>query len=555
MKRATRGLDKGMVFAFRPELPRAGADWCGQILTFDRGARLMRRHRLLACAVTALAILIAVPAALAATSAHHSRQVHGRVIAINARHHTLRLRVLHAKRASTASAGGGQGLVVSFGDAKVSGPNGAISVGDDVVVTESGDGSGTPVATQIKVIGQANGGDAGKGAAIPGEVTGVDASAATLTLAVLGTDSQGNTQMTSLIVNVSSSTILAVSDTNGDGKITVADIQTGDHVIVFTADATANPVDAVGILDASHSGGDHQGNGGGDGPQPTPIPGTVTTVGGSDLMINVTDGPMSGQALDVKVTPQTSYGGEDGNGDGNFGLSDITTGDSVVVYTPDPTPGSVVAVGVVDRTSHSSAPQYAAFNGTVTAPVGPSSAQVLVTGDGPLGGQTVTVQVTSTTHYKGQNASGGQVTTLADVQPGDIVSVYVLGSLSTTPIVAAYFADRGTGTSSDPPSPTSPPAPPAPTTTPLARFGGTVTDVRGDGLTVTVTSGGPLQGQSVIVAIGPNVSFKTSDGTGSGQANLQYISVGDLVEIFPASTSGTAPVVAVGVVDDTVPTG
>ena len=425
----------------------------------------MRHHRLLACAAAALAILIAVPAALASTGAHHSRQVHGRVIAINARHHTLRLRILHAKRASTASAGGGQALVVSFGDAKVSGPDGAISVGDNVVVTESGNGSGTPVATQINVIGQANGGDAGKGAALPGEVTGVDAAAGTLTVAVLGTDSQGNSQMTSVIVNVSSSTILAVSDTNGDGKITIADIQTGDHVIVFTTDATVNPMVAVGILDASHSGGDHQG-GGGDGPQATPIPGTVTTVGGSDLKINVTDGPMSGQALDVKVTPQTSYGGEDGNGDGNFGLSDISAGDSVVVYTPDPTPGSVVAVGVVDRTSHDSSPQYAAFNGTVTGPVGTGSAQVLVGGDGPLAGQTVTVEVSSTTHYKGQNASGGQVTTLADVQSGDIVSVYVLGSLSATPIVAAYFADRGTGTSSGPPA--SPPSPPTPTTTPLA---------------------------------------------------------------------------------------
>ena len=293
----------------------------------------MRHHRLLACAAAALAILIAVPVALASTHAHHSRQVHGRVIAINARHHTLRLRVLHAKRASAASVSGGP---------------------------------------------------------------------------------------------------------------------------------------------------------------------------------------------------------------------------AVVVYTPNPTPGSVVAVGVVDRTSHTSAPQYSAFNGTVTAPVGSDSAQVLVTGDGPLAGHTVTVQVTSTTHYKGQNASGGQVTSLADVQSGDIVSVYVLGSLTVTPIVAVYFADRGTGASSDPPAP---PTPPAASTTPLARFGGTVTAVRGDGLTVSVTSGGPLAGQSVIVAIGPSVSFQTSNGTGSGPTNLQYISVGDQVEIFPASTSGTAPVVAAGVVDDSVPTG
>src|SRR5580704_3094842 len=200
----------------RPELRRARADRCVQVLTFNRGDAL-RHHRLLACAAAAFAILIAVPAALAASGAHHSRQVHGRVIAINARHHTLRLRVLHAKRASAASVGGGHAVVVSFGDAKVTGPDGAISVGDDVLVTESGNGGGTAVATQIEVIGQANGGDAGKGAAIPGEVTAVDGANGTLTLAVTGTDGQGNTQMSSLIVDVSSSTILAVSDTNGDG--------------------------------------------------------------------------------------------------------------------------------------------------------------------------------------------------------------------------------------------------------------------------------------------------------------------------------------------------
>ncbi len=503
----------------------------------------MRHHRLLVSAAAVLAILIAVPAALGATSAHHSsRQLHGRVLSLNARKHTMRLRIVHAKRASAASAAGGPSVVVSFGDAKVTGPNGAIEVGDEVVVTESGNS----VVTQITVIGQPNGGAAGKGAAVPGEVTGVDPTNGTLTLAVIATDGQGNSQVTSVIVNVSTSTILAVADTTGDGQITIADIQTGDHVIVFTTDASANPMDAVGILDASHGGGDHQGDGG-DGPHATPIPGTVSHVGGSDLTINVTDGPMSGQTLDVKVTPQTSFGGEDGNGDGNFGIGDIQSGDSVIVYTPNPTPGSVLAVGVVDRSSHTSTPQYSAFNGTVSGPPTADSVLVAVGGDGPLAGHTVTVHVTSTTHFKGVNSSGGQVTTLADVVSGDIVSVYVLGSLTTSPIVAVYLADRGTGASS--PAPT----PPAPTA--LARFGGTVTDVRGDGLTVTVTSDGPLHGQSVIVAIGPTVSFKTSNGYGTGTTNLQYISVGDLVEIFPASTSGTSPVVAAGVVDDGVPTG
>ena len=108
-------------------------------------------------------------------------------------------------------------------------------------------------------------------------------------------------------------------------------------MIVFTTDATANPMDAVGILDASHSGGDHQG-GGGDGPRRRRSPARSRPSAAPTSTIGVTDGAMSGQPLDVKVTPQTSFGGEDGNGDGNFGLTDISAGDSVVVYTPNPTP-------------------------------------------------------------------------------------------------------------------------------------------------------------------------------------------------------------------------
>ena len=502
-----------MVFPTRPVLPRARADRCVQILTSTKG-RLMRHNRLLACAAAALAILTAVPVALAA-GAHHSRQLHGRVIAINARHHTLRLRVLHAKRASAASAADGHSVVVSFGDAKVTGPNGAISVGDDVRRRPSrATAAARPSRPRSRSSARPTAATPARAPRFPAQVTGVDASAGTLTLAVLGTDGQGNTQMTSLIVNVSSTTILAVADTNGDGQVTIADIKVGDHVIVFTTDATANPVAAVGILDASHSGGDHQGGDDGDGPQAH-----ADSRHGHDRRRFRSDDQghrrpdvrtgarRQGHAADLlrrtgwqrrrQLRPRPT--------------SPRATRSSSTHPIRRPARSSRSASSTAPRTARP--PQYSAFNGTVAAPVGANSAQVRVGGDGPLAGQTVTVQVTSTTHYKGQNANGGQVTALADVESGDIVSVYVLGTLSNTPIVAAYFADRGTGASSDPPAS---PAPPAPSTAPLARFGGTVTSVRGDGLTVTVTSGGPLTGQSVIVAIGPNVSFQTSNGTGSG---------------------------------------
>ena len=415
----------------------------------------MPKRRLLACAVAAL-VLASPAAALAATHAGHSHKVSGHVLSINAKRHTLRLRLRHAARgAHAAAAAGGPVIVVSFGNATVSGPNGAVAVGDDVTVTTQTSSGQTTVASSIQVIGQPNGGDAGKGAATPGQVTAVDPTAGTLTLSVLRADAQGNTSEASVIVTVGSNTILAVSDTNGDGAITIADIKPGDHLVVFTNDATANPMVAIGILDASHTGGDHQGGDGGT--RPSEVPGTVATVdsGGTYLTIAVTDGALKGQQLGVKITPQTSFGGEDSNGDGSFGVADIAVGDQLVVYTAAVTPGSVVAVGIVDRTTHAT-------------------------------------------------------------------SV--------------------------------PPAAPTPAPAQKLRFGGTVTDVRGDGLTVAVSSDGPLSGHSVIVSIGASTSFETGHGTGSGTANLAYISVGDAVEIYTTSES-TSPVVAVGVRDDSVPTG
>ena len=76
-----------------------------------------------------------------------------------------------------------------------------------------------------------------------------------------------------------------------------------------------------------------------------------------------------------------------------------------------------------------------------------------------------------------------------------------------------------------------------------------MTAVRGDGLTVNVTSGGPLSGQLVVVSVPPTASLQGATGTGGGPESLTNIAVGDAVEIFTHNVSGS-PVVAVGVRDD-----
>jgi hypothetical protein len=294
---------------------------------------------------------------VAATHAAHTTRISGVIVSINATRHTLKLRVTHGTKhhkavtARAASAGDSRGILVAFGDATVHGPNGAVAVGEDVTVTTTGPVGQSTVASSIDVIGQPNGGTAGKGAAVPGEVTAVDPTNGTLTLTVRATDSQGQSQDSSVIVDVSATTILAVGDTNGDGQITLADVAVGDHVVVFTLDASANPLAAIGILDASHAGGNHQGGGEGDHRAFTAIPGTVTSVdvAGPSLMVTVGDGALAGTKVTVDLGEHTSFGGQDSGSNGPMNLSDISVGDTVTVYTRDATTTPIVAVGIVDN--------------------------------------------------------------------------------------------------------------------------------------------------------------------------------------------------------------
>jgi hypothetical protein len=519
----------------------------------------------LPCLAAALALLAtAAPTALASTHPTRTARVSGVVTSINARRHTLKLRVAHSAKlhragARAAAVAGSQTIVVAFGDATVQGPDGAVAVGDDVTVTTDGPAGPTTVAATIDVIGAANGGTGGQGAAVPGEVTAVDPADSTLTLAVTSTDSQGQSQPSSVIVTVGASTILAVGAAGGDSKVTLADISVGDHVVVFTDDAGVDPIAALAILDATRPGGNHQGGGDPLFVLPTPVPGTVTAIdaGALSLSIAVSGGPLAGETVSVDTSDHTSFGGMPGDA-GPFGFSDISVGDSVVAYTRDATVSPIAAVGVVDQTSAAgggagsspTAPVYYNLNGTVAAVAG-ASLRVTVGGDGPLAGQTVTVSVNGDTRYKGAT-TGDAAFTFGDIQVGDQVRVYTT-TLDPSALVAVEIGDGppGSGGSGGPggaptPPPTSPPSTPAEP----QRFGGVVTAVRGDGLTVTVVSGGDLNGQTVVVSVPLTASFQDDPLTGAGKS-LSTISVGDAVEIFTDNETGS-PIVAVGVSDDGV---
>ena len=85
--------------------------------------------------------------------------------------------------------------------------------------------------------------------------------------------------------------------------------------------------------------------------------------------------------------------------------------------------------------------RYQDVNGTVAALLPPNGRHVTVGGDGPLAGQTVAVDVTSSTNCKG-------VAGIAEIAVGDQVRVYS-HSLHPAPILAVFIGDGAGGSSSD----------------------------------------------------------------------------------------------------------
>ena len=108
-------------------------------------------RRFLTCAAAVLTLFAGASSAIAKSHTTHSSRISGVVLSINAKRHTLKLRVTHTARhrkaaAHAASAAGGPAVQVAFGNATVTGPNGAVAVGDDGTVTTDGAGGPTTVA-------------------------------------------------------------------------------------------------------------------------------------------------------------------------------------------------------------------------------------------------------------------------------------------------------------------------------------------------------------------------------------------------------------------------
>jgi hypothetical protein len=393
----------------------------------------MIRQTLIAM-LTAALLLSVSGVASAKGHASHSLKVTGLVRSLNPVNDTVtlavRARVVHSHRIRTRL------LTFAIAHAQISGQGGAVAVGERVTVTFAG--SSPDQASGILVLGRANGGDGGKGAAFSGVISAIDTTSDTLTLTSapnpLGGTSSG---ASSVVVQVTGTTVFAVPSAADGGQSGLADLSVGDRAVVFTGDATAVPVIAIGVLDIGHS--THQ-------PPPpppdsVPINGMVTALstssqtltmlapaGGQGLQARSDSSGVGLQTITVGVTASTQYGGQNLAGQVQA-LSDIQIGDLITVKAMAGVSGRTTALGVYD---HGQPPTVGNLNhviGSATAVDATTGTITLTVTEGPESGQTVTAFLSPHARLFVGDPAGHA--TLADIKVNDTVGVAFNGSFAT----------------------------------------------------------------------------------------------------------------------------
>jgi hypothetical protein len=338
-------------------------------------------------------------------------------------------------------------MTFGIGHAQITGQSAAVAVGERVTITFAGSSPGE--ASSILVLGRPNGGDGGKGAAFAGVISAVDASSSTFTL----TSPPGSSAASTVVVQVTGTTVFAVPGAADGGQSGLADLSVGDRAVVFTTDATAVPVVAIAVLDIGSVG--HK-------PPPPPphsepINGMVTAVSTSSQTLTMlapasgqsNGGPVDGsggglRTITVSVTASTQFGGQNSAGQVRS-LADVQLGDLITVESAGAvSAGAATALGIYD---HGQPPPVGTMNhviGSVTAVDSTGGTVTLTVNEGPQSGQTVTAVLTAHTKLFVGDPSGHP--TLADIKVGDTVGVAFAGSFASQ-VTAAIVYDM-----SSPPS-------------------------------------------------------------------------------------------------------
>ena len=247
-------------------------------------------------------------------------------------------------------------------------------------------------------------GDHPCGPATPGTVASVDTGAATVTFTLADGSSK--------TVNVNSSTVLrGITDRDGSGAVTIADLQAGDKVVVRTSADDDNLATMIAIPGAGR--GDH-----GD-----EVEGSVSAVGTDSVTLTLADG----SSKTLTVNSSTKFKGPDRDASGTVTLADIVAGDKVEAHVSSTDPNLATEIKV----------EGTKVWGTVSA-VGLDSVTVTT-----ATGASLTATVTSTTKFRIPDTDGSGTPGLADLQVGQQIDMITVDSGSGGTVALAIGSGRG----------------------------------------------------------------------------------------------------------------
>lgn len=270
-----------------------------------------------------------------------------------------------------------------------------VRLGSNPLVADT-DGDGAGDGAEVRR------GDHPCGPATPGTVASVGSDSVSITLA----------DGTSKTVNVNSSTVLrGITDRDGSGAVTIADLQAGDKVVVRTSADDPNLATMIAIPGAGH--GDH-----GD-----EVEGSVSAVGSDSVTLTLADG----SSKTLTVDSSTEFKGPDRDASGTVTLADIVAGDKVEAHVSSTDPNLATEIKV----------KGTKVWGTVSA-VGSDSVTVTT-----ATGASVTAPVTSTTKFWVPDTDGSGTPGLADLSVGQQIDMITVDSGSGGTVALAIGSGRG----------------------------------------------------------------------------------------------------------------
>lgn len=363
-----------------------------------------------------------------------------------------------------------------------------------------------------------------------------------LTLQVTASPDQADLVGQQITVSMVDGALLSLGDRNRDGSRNWNDIQTGDQFALMLMSpvdaANAQATLAVDLTSMGRKGKDRSHSR----PRNVPMGGEVTAVDPAGGTITVQPS-IAGVALPeftLHVSDSTQFEVDDQNDDSTKDLNDIQVGDRLKALVALPMdPANLQAVKIISKAPEHSGRHAARLSGQVIAIDSAGGTADLAVDEGPLAGQTVTVNFSAATNIEVDDQNGDGSQNWDDVQSGDQLAVVIDNPTDLNVIMAwdhgpAEQGDNGGDQGDDNGGDNGGGG----TFTPPAVLIGTISafDLSAGTLTMDVV-GGPLDGQSVTVKLSWRTALGTTDNNADGRHNWRDVQVGDHIGVIVNNTT------------------